>query len=87
MDRETGLPHFARHDVSPEEVEDVLSRPFEDRPGRDGSRVALGTTRDGRYLRVVYVPDPGADSMFVITAYDLGMKARRALGRRLRKKS
>jgi hypothetical protein len=46
----------------------------------------LGQTRKGRYLRVIYVPDPAPGSIFVITAYDLGPKTRRALGRRLRKK-
>ena len=34
---------------------------MEDRPGREGSRVALGRTRAGRYLRVIYVPDPAPD--------------------------
>ena len=52
-----------------------------------GSRVALGRTAAGRYLRVIYVPDPEPDSVFVITAYDLGPKAKRALRRRRRRKS
>ena len=86
IDPETHEPHIYGHEVSEAEVEAVLSRPLEDRPGREGSRVALGTTQEGRYLRVIYVPDPSPDSIFVITAYDLGPKARRALGRRLRKK-
>ena len=86
IDPETHEPHIYRHDVSEAEVDAVLSRPFEDRPGIEGSRVALGQTREGRYLRVIYVPDPTPGSIFVITAYDLGPKARRALGRRLRKK-
>ena len=86
IDPETGEPHIEGHQVSEVEVEDVLARPLEDRPGRDGSRVALGQTREGRYLQVIYVPDPIPGSIFVITAYDLGPKARRALGRRLRKK-
>ena len=68
------------------EVREVLARPLEDRAGRDGARVALGQTRAGRYLRVIYVPDPGAESVFVITAYDLGPKAKHALRRRRRKK-
>jgi len=42
IDPETGRPHIESHDVSGTEVEDVLLRPGEDRPGRDGSRVALG---------------------------------------------
>ena len=68
--------------VAEEEVEDVLARPMEDRPGRDGSRITLGQTEAGRYLRVIYVPDPTPDSVFVITAYDLGEKALKALRRR-----
>lgn len=30
--------------------------------GADNSRVALGQSGAGRYLRVIYVPDPDADS-------------------------
>jgi len=54
---ESGEPHIAGHGVGEHEVRDVLTQPLEDRPGRDGSRVALGQTRAGRYLRV-NVPDP-----------------------------
>ena len=86
IDSATGDPHIFRHGVLEAEVEAVLARPLEDRPGKEGSRVALGQTPAGRYLRVIYVPDPIPGSIFVITAYDLGPKARRALGRRLRKK-
>jgi len=57
VDPETALPHIYRHGLDERDVEDVLRRPMEDRPGRDGSRVALGRTQAGRYLRVVYVPD------------------------------
>ena len=74
------------HSVTELEVEDVLARPIEDRPGSEGSRVALGQTEAGRYLKVIYVPDPEPSSVFVITAYDLGPKALKALRRR-RKKS
>jgi hypothetical protein len=35
---------------------------------------------------VVYVPDPEPDSVFVIRAYELGPKAKRALRRRRRRK-
>ncbi len=86
IDRETGQPHVYRHNVSEAEVEDILSRPLEDRPGKEGSRVALGQTRGGRYLRVIYVPDAVPDSVFVITAYELGAKAKQALRRRRRRK-
>lgn len=86
LDPESGEPHIARHAVGLNEVRDVLARPLEDRAGRDGSRVALGQTRVGRYLRVIYVPDPEPESVFVITAYELGPKAKHALRRRRRKK-
>ena len=85
-DAETGQPHLYKHGVSEDEVADVLERPLEDRIGAEGSRIALGPTRSGRYLRVVYVPDPKPESVFVITAYELGPKAKRSLLRRRRKK-
>ena len=87
IDDSTGDPHLYSHNVNEKEVEDVVARALEDRPGRDGSRVAVGQTRAGRYLRVIYVPDPAPGSIFVITAYDLGPKAKLALRRRLRKKT
>lgn len=40
-DPAAGDLHFHRHDVSEDEVEGVLARSLEDRPGRDGARVAL----------------------------------------------
>jgi hypothetical protein len=86
IDPETELPHIYRHDVQETEVEDVLSNPGEDRPGREGSRVAIGRTADGRYLRVIYIPDPAPNSVFVITAYELQGKPLIAYRRRRRRK-
>jgi hypothetical protein len=86
IDPETDQPRIYRHGVVEEEVEAVLRRPMEDRPGRDGSRSALGPTQAGRYLRVIYVPDPAPDAVFVVTAYPLGPKALRALRRRRRRR-
>lgn len=83
---ESGQPHIFGHNVTESEVEDILARSLEDRAGSGGSRVALGQTRAGRYLRVIYVPDPEPDSVFVITAFDLTPKAKHALRRRRRKK-
>ena len=85
-DPETGAPHIYNHGVTEEEVEDVIRRPGEDRPGRNDSRIAIGQTRSGRYLRVIYVPDPEPESVFVITAYDLRGKPLIAYRRRRRRK-
>ena len=86
IDPATGLPHIYDHQVDEEEVMEVLEKPSEDRAGRDGSRIALGQTASGRYLRVIYVPDPAPDSVFVITAYELGGKPLAAFRRRRKKK-
>jgi hypothetical protein len=86
IDAETKLPHIYNHDIEENEVEDVLLSPGEDRPGREGSRIALGRTSNGRYLRVIYVPDPEPNSIFVITAYDLRGKSLIAYRRRRRRK-
>ncbi len=58
----------------------------EDRPGREGARLAIGRTAAGRYLRVVYVADPEPNSLFVITAYELRGKPLTAYRRRRRRK-
>jgi len=86
IDPETNQPHIYNHGVIENEVADVLKRPSEDRPGREGSRICIGQTESGRYLRVIYVPDPIPQSVFVITAYDLTGKALKAFKRRIRRK-
>ena len=86
INAETGQPHLFAHGVAEHEVEEVLARPGEDRPGHEGSRVALGRTRAGRFLRVIYVPDRQLGSVFVITAYELKGKALMAFRRRLRRR-
>jgi hypothetical protein len=84
IDPETGAPHIHNHGVTESEVEDILARPGEDRPGTEGTRVALGQTSAGRYLRVIYVAETGG--VFVITAYDLAGKPLLAYRRRRRRK-
>jgi hypothetical protein len=84
IDPQTCEPHIHNHRVSEDEVEAVLARPGEDRPGAEGARIAVGQTSAGRYLRVIYVPE--ADGVFVITAYDLTGKPQLAYRRRKRRK-
>ena len=86
IDPETNLPHIYNHDVREAEVEDVLRKPGEDRPGKENSRISIGQTKSGRYLRVIYVPVPEPDSVFVITAYELVGKPLKAYRRRSRMK-
>ena len=84
IDPETSYPHIHGHGVEEHEVEDVIISPGEDRPGRNESRVAIGRTQAGRYLRVIYKRDQEPDSVFVITAYELTGKPLGAYRRRMR---
>ena len=86
VDADTGLPHIYRHNVSEDEVEDVLREPLENRPGDRSSRVLIGQTRHGRYLRVVVSIDWDGRGVFVVTAYDLRGKPLKALHRRMNKR-
>jgi hypothetical protein len=87
MDAETGLPHIFDHGVTEDEVRQVLARYGEEFVGSDDSRIRVGQTEAGRYLQVVFVPDPGGASAFVVTAYDLTPNAKRAYRRRRRRKN
>ena len=86
IDPESGQAHVLRHGVNEGEVQEALVRLGEDRAGREGSRVAIGRTVAGRYLRVIYVADPDPDSVFVITAYELRGKPLAAYRQRSRRK-
>ena len=85
-DPETGLPHIFDHGVTEAEAEWILAHPGEDEACAGSSRQALGQTMDGRYLRVIYVPDEEGDGAFVITAYALAGKQLQAFWRRQRRR-
>jgi hypothetical protein len=82
----TGLPHIFDHGVTEAEVEWVLARPGEDGPSSGGTRQSTGQTSVARYLRVIYVPDPVGDGVFVVTAYPLTGKPLKAYRRRKRRR-
>ena len=86
IDPETGDLHILNHNVEGTEVADVLASPDEDRAGREDSRISIGRTRNGRCLRVIYVPDPEPGQVFVITAYELRGKPLAAFRRRMRRR-
>jgi hypothetical protein len=82
----TGLPHIYNHGVTEAEVEWVLVRPGEDGRSSGGTRQSSGQTSEGRYLRVIYVPDLEGDGVFVVTAYPLTGKPLKAYRRRKRRR-
>jgi hypothetical protein len=86
MDPETDLPHIYEHGVTEDEVQDVMRRPGLDYAEGRNAKARLGQTEAGRNLKVVYVPDEGRDSAFVVTAYELRGKALKAYRRAKRKR-
>jgi Domain of unknown function (DUF4258) len=83
---DTNQPHIYDHGITEAEVERVLRGTGEDLPAAKGSRIKLGQTEAGRYLQVIYVPDDDGKGVFVITAYELRGKAKKALRRRQKRK-
>jgi len=81
-DPDTGMAHCRNHGVTELEAISVVQSPGRLFRNQDESLVAEGQTLSGRYIRVVYREDSQDDSIFVITAYDMGGKAKRAYRRR-----
>lgn len=86
IDPGTDRPHIYNHGVVETEVEEVLRGSGEDFPAARDSRMKLGQSQDGRYLQVIYVPDEDGEGLFVISAYELRGKAKKAFRRRRRRK-
>ena len=80
---QAGQPHMWKHNVSVEEVAHILRDPLESIKGRGASIIAIGRTRAGRYLKVIYSPDDVGDGIFVISAFDVSRRQIRALKKRL----
>lgn len=76
--------HIARHDVTPDEVEELVNtRPRWEKPGRGGTELIYGTTDAGRHLLVV--ASKAADGLdFIVTARDMDPDEQREFSRRAR---
>lgn len=71
------IGHVARHNVTRDEVEDVLyNRASMARRVREGAIAVYGRTMAGRYLIVFVLPKP-AHTVFVLTARDMTNVERR----------
>ena len=73
-DPRSGQPHIYGHNVAEYEVEAVLDRPMEDRPGEGEVRIALGQTERRPLFTSRLCSRSHSNSVFVITAYELGPK-------------
>jgi len=63
-----------------------MARPLETIRGRDESFNAIGQSRVGRYLRIIYSHAHDGDGIFVVTAYELSGRQLRALKHRLKRR-
>ncbi len=76
-----------KHQVAPDEVEEVLrNKPkfrFVENGEREGEDVylALGQTDAGRYLSVVFIYKPSAQAL-ILSARDMAKKERKLYGRK-----
>jgi len=67
--------HCAEHDVTMEEVEQVLRKPASLEISRSTGRpVAFGSTDSGRFLAVVF-EEVDKDTVYPITAYDVSPRS------------
>ena len=70
-DPEGNVRHCAEHDVTPEEVEEILQSASDADISRSSGRpVVFGDTSTGKHLIVVY-EQIDADTVYPITAYEV----------------
>jgi uncharacterized DUF497 family protein len=75
-DPEGNVLHCAAHDITKEEVEEVLQNATDADISRSSGRpVVFGDTSTGRHLMVVY-EEADADAVYLVTAYDLSTRRR-----------
>lgn len=74
------VAHIARHELTPEEVDDVLFNPPLDarRGKREGTYLVFGRSRSGLRLLVVIAPRP-RNTWYVVTARDVDKAERRRM--------
>ncbi len=76
------VEHIARHGVTTDEAEYVVSR-GQGKKASEGRRVVEGKTAEGHYLRVVFVIDAlPAETLYVIHAMFLTDRDKRRYRRR-----
>lgn len=72
------VAHIGRHNVAPEEVEQVCHGPFVVREAYSGRLMIIGPTLEQRMLTVVLDPEPGRGGVYYpVTARPASRKDRR----------
>jgi len=70
-DLEGNVQHIAEHDITKEEVEEVLENPHGIETSRSsGQPIAFGETTTGRLIAVIY-EEIDEDTVYPVTAYEV----------------
>jgi uncharacterized DUF497 family protein len=74
----TNIPHIARHQVNPDEVEQACQQLLATFPGKSGRILVVGKSQAGRILSLVLAPK-GDGVYYVVTARDASRTERRLI--------
>jgi uncharacterized protein len=75
---EWNIVHIARHNVIPQEVEEVCHNDPIEREGKKGRIQLIGLTRKGRILSIILDPEPEPNMYYPVTAHPASRQERRA---------
>lgn len=71
------IDHIARHDVTPQEVEEVCHSEFALFDAKHGRFLLIGPTKSGRAITVVLDPESKENVYYPVTAHSSDRKERR----------
>lgn len=71
------VPHIARHQVTPSEVEEVHKQKYLTRPSKKDRLAITGPTFAGRMLTIIIAPKEESGTFFTVTARPASQKERR----------
>ena len=80
---DVNIDHIARHNVTPDEVEEIFDGPRYIVRSQQGLYNAYGRTASGRYLFCVFVEARDGESVRIITARDMTETERKLYWRKI----
>ena len=74
---DANVDHIARHNIIPDEVEEIFTSKHFIFRTRSGRYLALGKTAAGRYLTCIFERREYSGNIRVVTAWDMNTKDRK----------
>ena len=81
---DANVNHIARHDIVPDEVEEIFISKYYLFRSRSSRYIVLGRTAEGRYLTCVFEKGDNPGLIRVVTARDMDHKERTLFKRKVR---